>query len=100
MNRGLLRESPSSDLFFSFHFFFSFGAASEIAASAKSAALAPPENMPDEKNELPSELPFNLDPKKLAKVYVDISSVYAGALNNSAERIRVLAHQNDTMQGE
>jgi hypothetical protein len=70
------------------------------AASAKSAALAPPENMPDEKNDLPSELPFNLDPKKLAKVYVDISSVYAGALNNNAERIRVLAHQNDTMQGE
>lgn len=56
--------------------------------------------MPDEKNEFPSELPFNLDPKKLAKVYVYISSVYAGSLNNNAERIRALAHQNDTMQGE
>jgi hypothetical protein len=27
---------------------------------------------------------------------VYISSVYAGSLNNNAERIRALAHQNDT----
>ena len=60
--------------------------------------FGPAENMPDEKNELPSELPFNLDPKKLAKVSCGHLFSICWCPKQHAERIRVLAQ--DTVQGE